>query len=108
MKSMAAAAGIMLLAAFHLRAETITLEQARNLALANSRTLASTALAVQGSELTAKTQFFSLLPKIDLGASAGAALWNSGGSSAGLVNDSLTVGANLSVSESIPIWDDKA
>lgn len=105
MKSLAASLGIMLLAAFHLRADTITLEQARNLALANSRTLASMALTVQGSELAAKTQFFSLLPKIDLGASAGAALWNSGGSSAGLVNDSLTAGANLSVSESIPVWD---
>jgi len=48
----------------NLSAQSISLEKARELALANSRSLARYQLAIQSSILDEKNQFFSMLPQI--------------------------------------------
>jgi outer membrane protein TolC len=56
--------GILLIAGTGLFAETINLEQARLLALANSRSLARYNLALQNSLLDEKSQLYSMLPSV--------------------------------------------
>ncbi|GHV41141.1 hypothetical protein AGMMS49546_16400 [Spirochaetia bacterium] len=82
-------------------AETLTLEQARLLALANSRSLAKYNLAIRNSELNEQSQFYTNLPSLSLGTSASMSLWNSDGMGEKNLTDTLTAGASLSVSQKL-------
>ncbi|MDR0554972.1 MAG: TolC family protein [Treponema sp.] len=98
--------GMVLFAGLCAADSALTLEQARELALSNSRTLASAALTVQSNELTQKTQYFSLLPKVNLTADAGVVLWNNNGFTQDISNGA-TAGISLNVTETLPLWDAK-
>lgn len=82
-------------------AQTINLEQARILALANSRSLAKYNLAVQSSVLDTRSQLYSNFPSLSLGASASMSLWNAGGEPAIDPLETFKAGANFSVSQKI-------
>jgi outer membrane protein TolC len=82
-------------------AETLTIEQVRSLALANSRSLAKYNLTVQSSVLDERAQVFSNLPSFSLGASASVSLWDAGGTPLDNPLDSFKAGANFSVSQKI-------
>jgi outer membrane protein TolC len=62
--------GLILLAAFTAFSQTVNLEQARTLALANSRSLARYNLAIRSSVLDERSQLYSMLPSISAGYSA--------------------------------------
>ena len=62
--------GLLFAFCFGLAAQTLDLEQARVLALANSRSLASYELAIRSSILDERNQLFSMLPQISAGYSA--------------------------------------
>jgi outer membrane protein len=83
-------------------AETISLEDARLLALANSRSLAKYNLAIKGAVLEEKSLLYSNLPSLSLGASAGMSLW-SAEHSAPIENpfDTFSAGASVSVSQKL-------
>jgi len=80
--------------------ETITLEQVRALALANSRSLARHNIAIRGIALDERARVFSNLPSLSLGASASMSLWNQSGPIANPV-DTLSAGASFSISQRI-------
>jgi len=82
--------------------ETITLEQVRTLALANSRSLARHNLAIRGVALDERSRVFSNLPSLSLGASASMSLWNSPRAEP-VANplDTFRVGASFGVSQRI-------
>ena len=82
--------------------ETITLEQVRTLALANSRSLARHNLALRGTVLDERARVFSNLPSLSLGASASMSLWNPARAEP-TANplDTLSAGASFSVSQRI-------
>jgi len=84
---------------FYLSAQTINLEQARELALANSRSLARYELAIRSSVLDEKNQFYSMLPQVSAGYSASAYYLRDWG----FVNpvDTFSAGLNLSISQII-------
>jgi outer membrane protein TolC len=89
----------LLSAGFGLYAETINLEQARTLALANSRSLARYELSIRSSILDEKNQLYSMLPSVSAGYSASMDYlqnWE-------LVNpvDTLTAGATFSITQII-------
>jgi outer membrane protein TolC len=79
-------------------AEQVSLEEARDLALANSRSLARFNLAVESSLLDEKTQAYSVLPSLSLGASAQASLWGEAS-----FQDSLGTGVSVGMSQKL--WD---
>ena len=83
-------------------AETISLEEVKVFALANSRSLARYNLAIRSSELDERSRVYSNLPSLSLGASASMSLWNAG-NAAPLENpfDTLGAGASFSVSQRI-------
>jgi outer membrane protein TolC len=74
----------------------LDLETARNLALANSRSLARYNLAVENAQLDEKIQKYSTLPSLSLGASASATILGEVS-----MKDSLSAGANFSVNQQI-------
>lgn len=80
---------------------TVTLEDARALALANSRTLAKYNLAVQSALLDEKAHTYSLFPAPSLGLSAGANLWNAGKAPPSTPFDSFGAGASAGVTQKI-------
>ena len=82
--------------------ETISLEQVRTLALANSRSLARHNLAIRGTMLDERARVFSNLPSLSLGASASVSLWNPARAEP-VANplDTFSAGANFSVSQRI-------
>ena len=96
-----------------LGAQTISLEEARTLALLNSRSLAKANLNIQNLALNDKSYNFQYLPSLSLGGSASMNLWNaetlvSGTSASTLPTsrssnpfDSFNIGASASISESI-------
>ncbi|MDR0585342.1 MAG: TolC family protein [Treponema sp.] len=86
---------------FHVTAQTINLEQARSLALANSRNLAKYNLAIQSSILDERFRIYSNLPSLSLGANASTSLWNAGGEPAPDPLEAFKAGANFSVSQKI-------
>ena len=92
--------GILVLLGPALFAETITLEQVRTLALANSRSLAKYNLAIQSTALDEKARVYSNLPSLSLGASASMSLWNSSGPLEKPF-DTFKAGASVSVSQSL-------
>ena len=79
-------------------AVTINLEQARVLALLNSRTLARYNLVVRNNLLSERIHGYSTLPSFSLGASASASLWTSDGIPQNLARDSFSAGLSFSVS----------
>lgn len=85
----------------------LTVEDARNLALANSRSLAKYAITLQSSALDEQTQYHSLLPSISLGANAGVNLWNRDGNPDPSIAGSVSAGASLELKETLPLWDGK-
>jgi len=83
-------------------AETITLEQARVLALANSRSLAKYNLAIQSSQLNEKLHVYNNnLPSFSLGASASTSLWTKDGVPQDLAKDSFSAGMSFGVSQNL-------
>ena len=83
----------------HVFALTINLEQARVLALLNSRSLARYNLAVRNNLLSERIHGYSNLPSFSLGATAGTNLWTSDGVPQNLTRDSFSAGINFSVSQ---------
>ncbi len=81
-------------------AEPLTLEAARKLALANSRTLAKYTLAVERAQLDEKRQRYDSLPSISLSGSAKAGVPTSPGETA---LDTASVGVSAGVSYAV--WD---
>ena len=79
--------------------EPITLEQARVLALLNSRSLARYNLAVQSNLLNERLHSYSNLPSFSLGATASSSLWTSDGVPQDLARDSFSAGVNFGVSQ---------
>jgi len=80
-------------------AQTLDLEQARTLALANSRSLAGYELSIRNSILNERSQLYSMLPSVSAGYSASVDYlekWN-------FINpiDTFKVGATLSITQII-------
>jgi outer membrane protein TolC len=92
-----------LLLAGHLGAEEgpLTLEQARLLALANSRSVALSNLAVRSAILEERTALYAMLPSLSADAGGSANLWNAQGGTAKIAD---TLGANLGFSVSQGIF----
>ena len=90
---------LFLFAGLALSAQTLNLETAREMALANSRSLARYELAIRGSLLDERNQLYSMLPSVTAGYSASADYlkeWN-------FVNpvDTFSAGATFSVTQII-------
>ena len=90
---------MLFLAGFRLCAQTITLEQVRVLALANSRNLAQVNLTLRSSLLDEKSHFYSMLPNVSAGYSASMNYlrnWN-------FLNpvDTFQAGINLEITQTI-------
>jgi outer membrane protein TolC len=83
--------------------DTLSLEEARSLALANSRSLAKYTMNVRSGVLDEKTQTYAGLPSLSLGASASVEIWNAEGNARTPLEDSFRAGANFSVSQNL--WD---
>jgi len=88
-----------LIASISVFAQTINLEQARELALINSRSLARYEIAIRSSILDEKSQFFSMLPQVSANYDASAYYlrnWD-------FVNpvDTMQAGASLSITQII-------
>jgi len=83
-------------------AQTISLEEVRTLALANSRSLAKYNLAITGTILDERSRIYSALPSLSLGANASMNLWNAQ-NAAPVENpfDTFNSGASFSVSQKI-------
>jgi outer membrane protein TolC len=83
-------------------AQSISLEQVRVLALANSRNLAKYNLAIRGTELDERSRIYSNIPSLSAGASASMSLWSA--QNAAPVNnpfDTFSSGLSFSVSQRI-------
>ena len=94
--------GLLLLSGFRLFAQTITLEEVRELALANSRNLAKSSLAIRSASLDEKSRIYSNLPSLSLGASASMSLWAaSNAPPIDNLSDTISASLNLSVSQKI-------
>jgi outer membrane protein TolC len=91
---------ILIASTFCFAEETLSLEETRNLALSNSRSLAKINLSIQSSLLNEKTHIFDYLPTLSLGASASASLWGDQ-----TIEESFDTGINLGLEESILIWN---
>ena len=85
---------------FCLFAESINLEQARIMALANSRSLAKISLSMRGSELDEKAHIFSMLPGVSLGYTASIDYLNKNWD---FLNpaDTFKAGVNLAITQNI-------
>jgi outer membrane protein len=83
-------------------AQSISLEQARTLALANSRSLAKYNLAVTSTLLDERSRVFTTLPSLSLGANASMSLWNAQ-NAAPIENpfDTFNSGVSIGVSQKI-------
>jgi outer membrane protein len=83
-------------------AQTISLEQVRALALANSRSLQKLNLSIDSAGLDERSRIFSNLPSLSAGASASLRLWNAENASpAESSSDRFSAGVNLSLSQTI-------
>jgi len=94
--------GLILLYASSALAQSVSLEQVRMLALANSRSLAKYNLAVTGTLLDERARFLSTLPSLSLGATASMSLWNAQNAApVGNPFDTFSSGTSVSVSQKI-------
>ena len=80
-------------------AQEISLEQARVLALLNSRSLARHNLTVRSNLLNERLHTYSNLPSLSLGASASTDLWTADGNSQNPVQDNFSAGISVGVSQ---------
>ena len=102
MKKMLLLFSLIILTGFEMFAQTISLEQARTLALANSRSLAKYNLALTSTLLDERARIFTNLPSLSLGANASMSLWNSQNAApVGNPFDTFSSGVNISVSQKI-------
>ena len=76
----------------------LTLDRARSLALAHSKTLANLDLSTESAKLDEKAQFYTMLPAASLSSSASVALPPASGTA---VSDTRTAGISLSVNQTI-------
>lgn len=99
---------------FSVGAEILTLEQARELALANSKDLARYNLTLSNSRLAEQADFFSkYLPTLSASASASTNLWNvnsndgagTASSSNNVLYDDFKVSGTLTAQERITLYD---
>ncbi len=81
----------------------LSLEVARTLAVANSRSLQRYNLAIESSLLTEKAQIFTYLPSLSLTGSASMTLWNTGNGD--ILLDSLRAGASIGIRETITLYE---
>jgi outer membrane protein TolC len=81
----------------------LSLERARELALAHSKSLAKYTMAVQNSLLDEKTQRYAGLPSPSMSLSASVNLWDETGLTETVIRDSFGARAGISISQSI--WD---
>ncbi|MCL2558004.1 MAG: TolC family protein [Treponema sp.] len=83
-------------------AQSLTLEQARTLALANSRSLARHGQALRSIALDERARVYQNLPSLSLGASGSMGLWSQAGAPA-IENplDTFSAGASFGVSQRI-------
>jgi outer membrane protein TolC len=79
---------------------SLNIDEARTLALANSRSLAKYKLAIKAGLLDQRGQFYTLLPSPSLGASASATLWNAQEGSAEF-KDTIGTGLSFGISQQI-------
>ncbi|MDR3191514.1 MAG: TolC family protein, partial [Treponema sp.] len=79
---------------------SLDIDEARTLALANSRSLAKYNLAVKTGLLDQRGQFYTLLPSPSLGASASTILWNAQEGSPEF-KDTVSTGLSFGVSQQI-------
>ena len=79
--------------------QTVNLEQARTLALANSRSLAGYELAIRGSVLDERNQLYSMLPTVSAGYSASMSYLR--GMEFVSPADTFTMGASFSITQII-------
>jgi outer membrane protein TolC len=86
---------------YFIGAETLTLDQARILALANSRSLAKYNLTIQTNRLTERSEFYDKLPKLSLTASTGLTFLNADGIVKEVTAETLNPSVNLGVSKEI-------
>jgi len=102
MKKMLLLFSFILLTGCGVFAQSLSLEQVRTLALANSRSLAKYNLSVTSTLLDERSRIFSTLPSLSLGTNASMNLWNA--QNAAPVNnpfDTFSSGASISVSQKI-------
>jgi outer membrane protein TolC len=81
--------------------ESVSIDQIRTLALANSRSLAKFNMAIRNSLLDEQAQVYANLPSLSAGLSASMSLWNAAGTPAGNILDTFSSGANIGVSQKI-------
>jgi outer membrane protein TolC len=81
--------------------ETLSLEAARSLGLANSRSLARLNLTLQSKLLDEKAQTYTLLPSLSLGASASITLWNQEGIQIPRIEEHFSAGLSFGVSQKL-------
>ncbi|MDR1956916.1 MAG: TolC family protein [Treponema sp.] len=92
---------LLFLAVFGAAEETLTLEAARGLGLANSRSLAQFNLTLQSNLLDEKAQTYTMLPSLSLGASASITLWNQEGIQLPRIEEHFSGGANFGISQKL-------
>jgi len=101
-KKTALAFCLIVFACFGAYAETLSLEQARTLALANSRSLARHSLTLRNVALDERARVFSNLPSLSLGASASMNLWSpTGAPPVASPLDTFSAGASFGISQRI-------
>ena len=92
--------GLILLTASVAFAQTVNLEQARTLALANSRSLARYNLAIRSSVLDERSQLYTMLPSISAGYSASVNYMNRDWEFVNPV-DTLSTGVDIAITQKI-------
>ncbi len=92
--------GLFLLAAFTVFSQTVNLEQARALALANSRSLAKYNLAIRSSVLDERSQLYTMLPSVSAGYSASMNYMNKNWEFVNPV-DTLNTGFDVAITQKI-------
>jgi len=92
--------GLILLSAITAFPQTVNLEQARTLALANSRSLAKYNLAIRSSVLDEKSQLYTMLPSVSAGYSASMNYMNRDWEFVNPV-DTFTTGVDVAITQKI-------
>ncbi|MDR2134906.1 MAG: TolC family protein [Treponema sp.] len=93
--------GILFCASVFAEGKNLSLEQARTLALSNSRSLAKYNLAARAGVLDERSRLYGNLPSLSLGASASASLRDPEGTPQDNLLDAFNAGASVSVSQKI-------
>jgi outer membrane protein len=106
LKKMLLMAFLGLAAALGAFADAFNLEQIRELALANSKSLAKYNIASRTAVLDEKSQTYTFMPSLSLGASASASLWETksfeaGGGLESNIKDSVSAGMSFGVSQKL-------